>query len=157
MINLIVAVSQNNVIGNDNKLIWKLPNDLKRFKELTTPHNIVMGRKTFDSIGKALPNRQNIVVTRNKNLKPKGCIVVSSVEDAILKSDRTKEVFIIGGSQIYNYALEKNYVDKMFITKIYKDFEGDSFFTFNPLRFKLIDSEEHSTDEFKYEYLTYVR
>jgi dihydrofolate reductase len=157
MINLIVAVSQNGVIGNDNKLIWKLPNDLKRFKKLTTPHNIIMGRKTFDSIGKALPNRQNIVITRNKDLSLKNCIVVNSLESAVLKSDKSKEVFIIGGSQIYRYALEKNYIDKMYITKIHKDFEGDSFFTFDEKRFKLIESEKHSTNDFDYEYLTYIR
>lgn len=125
MINIIVASSENNVIGKDNKLLWDLKDDLKRFKDLTKNNTVIMGRKTYESIGKPLPNRVNIVLTRSKK-EIKGCIVVNSVKEALNKSDRNKEIFIIGGTEIYNQFL--NYCNKIYLTLVHSEFEGDAYF-----------------------------
>lgn len=125
-LSIIVAVSRNLVIGKDNQLIWKLSADLKRFKALTTGHAIIMGRKTFDSIGKPLPNRTSIVITRQKDYKIEGCLVVNSLEEALEKASDQKEVFVIGGGSIYEEAIAK--ADKIYYTKVHKNFDGDTFF-----------------------------
>lgn len=128
IVSAIVAFSENYVIGANNKLLWHLPADLKRFKNLTTNHTIIMGRKTFDSIGKALPNRTNIVITRDKNWKFEGVISVSNFEEAleIAKQNNESEAFVIGGGQIYDQNFQK--FDKLYVTKIDKFHEGDTFF-----------------------------
>lgn len=128
IVSAIVAFSENYVIGANNKLLWHLPADLKRFKNLTTNHTIIMGRKTFDSIGKALPNRTNIVITRDKNWKFEGVISVSNFEEAleIAKQNNESEAFVIGGGQIYDQNFQK--FDKLYVTKIDKFYEGDTFF-----------------------------
>lgn len=127
-ISFIVAVAQNGVIGRDNQLIWHLPNDLKLFKKLTTGHPIMMGRKTFESIGKPLPNRTSIVITRNTDWHFEGVIVVTSVEEAIIAAQNTDadEAFVIGGAEIYR--LFAPYAHKIYLTEVRADFEGDAYF-----------------------------
>ena len=133
IVSLIVAVSENGVIGKDNDLIWHLPKDMRFFKETTMGHHVIMGRKNFESIPhkyRPLPDRTNIVITRQSEYKAKGCIVVNSVEAAleIAKNNGDIEPFIIGGGQIYKIALEENLVDKIYLTKVRHSFDGDTFF-----------------------------
>lgn len=127
---MIVAVAENGVIGNDNELIWKLSDDLKNFRRLTTGNIIVMGRKTFDSIGKPLPNRINIVISRNKDLKIPGCEVASSISEALKIAEELslneKRIFIIGGENIYRQTIGE--VSTIYYTKVYANPEGDAFF-----------------------------
>ena len=130
-ISLIVAVSQNGVIGKDNQLAWHLPDDMKYFSNMTKGHSIIMGRKNWESIPtkfRPLPERKNIVITRIKNFKSKEAFVVNSIEQAIdiSRTDEDEEVFIIGGGEIYKLGLE--YVDKIYITEIYAEIEGNTFF-----------------------------
>ncbi|MBP6386438.1 MAG: dihydrofolate reductase [Pseudarcicella sp.] len=130
-LSIIVAVAKNNVIGNNNQLIWHLPADLKMFRNLTTGHVIIMGRKTFDSIGKPLPNRTSIVISKDKQLLIDGCIVVNSLTEAIEKAKEIEstEAFIIGGAQIYEQALLiKNSIDNVYFTEVHENFQGDTFF-----------------------------
>lgn len=125
-LSIIVAMSSNRVIGVNNSLPWHLSEDLKHFKTLTTGHTIIMGRKTYESIGKPLPNRRNIVISRNLNAFYGGVEVVHSLEDAFSTSSNDEEVFIIGGSNIYEQSL--HLVEHLYITEIKKSFEGDAFF-----------------------------
>lgn len=124
MIKIVVAVSKNWVIGNNNTLIWKLPNDLKRFKEITTGGSVVMGRKTYESIGRPLPNRRNIIITRDLNYHIEDCEVVNSIEEALLLTNN--DCFIIGGGEIYKQALP--ITDVIYLTRIDEEFEGDTYF-----------------------------
>ena len=126
MLSIIVAVAENNVIGKDNDLIWHLPGDLKHFKETTTGHYVIQGRKTYESCGRPLPNRTNVIITRDKNYKADGCIVVHSLEQAISEAKNDPEAFIIGGGKIYEQAL--SLVDRIYLTKVHHLFEGDTFF-----------------------------
>ena len=125
-LSIIVAMSSTRVIGVNNSLPWHLSEDLKHFKTLTTGHTIIMGRKTYESIGKPLPNRRNIVISRNLNAFYGGVEVVHSLEDAFSTSSNDEEVFIIGGSNIYEQSL--HLVEHLYITEIKKAFEGDAFF-----------------------------
>ena len=156
---IIAAVSINNVIGNKNKLIWDLPNDLKRFKELTTGHSVIMGRKTFDSLPNPLPNRDNIVITRNTDYSNPDIKVCSSIEDAINLTKTDSQPFIIGGGEIYSQTI--NLVDKIELTRVYKEFDGDAFFPEIPLdNFELINEERYNSNadnEFDYSFLTYKK
>ncbi len=129
-LSLLVAADVNNVIGKNNQLPWHLPNDLKYFKNLTWAMPILMGRKTFESIGKALPGRKSIVITRNKNWQQPGVDVVYSIDEAIelAKSYDVKEIFVIGGAEIFNSAFEKAH--RIYLTRIYHQFEGDVYFPF---------------------------
>ena len=142
-IKLICAISKNNDIGNENKLPWNISEDLKRFKELTSNNWIVMGRKTFDSIGRPLPNRKNIVLTENKNLKIDSVEVFNSPKDVIefyKNSSDQKDLFIIGGTYIYELFLE--YCEYLFITNVDKNYLGDAFFPkVNWNEWKLIGEE----------------
>jgi dihydrofolate reductase len=142
-LSLIVAVAQNGVIGHNNQLIWHLPNDLKQFKRLTTGHCIIMGRKTFESIGKPLPNRTSIIISRNSDFQVEGCITVSSLENAILaaKQIENEEAFVIGGAEIYRLALP--IIDKIYLTEVHHAFKGDTFF---PTIDKTIWKETHRED-----------
>jgi len=124
MIKIIAAISKNRVLGNDNKLIWSLPNDLKRFKKLTTNNTVVMGRKTYESIGRPLPNRRNIVITRDENYHDDNIEVVNSIEEALLLCNN--DCFIIGGGQIYQQTLDL--AEKIYLTIVDEEFEGDAFF-----------------------------
>ena len=131
MLSIIVAVSDNHVIGKDNKLIWHMPADMKFFKDKTTGHYIITGRKNYESIPqkyRPLPGRTNIIVTRQKNYSAPGAIVVNTMQDAfsISKSKGETECFIIGGAEIYNQTID--HVDKIYLTKIHNTFEGDTYF-----------------------------
>lgn len=129
-ISLIVAAAENGVIGKDNQLLWRLPDDLKRFKQLTLGHPIIMGRKTYESIGKPLPGRTSIVITRSPNYEAEGVLVVDSLEKAIdtARQKEAEEAFVIGGGEIYREALTKNLVDKIYLTLVHTEIEGDTFF-----------------------------
>jgi dihydrofolate reductase len=126
MVSLIAAVSENGVIGVDNKLPWYIPDDLKRFKKLTSGNVVIMGRKTYDSIGKPLPNRMNIVISRNKDLVIPGCLVVDSMVKAIRKAGTEDNIFIIGGGEIYNQGMV--FAERIYLTKIHQEVEGDTTF-----------------------------
>ena len=156
---IIAAVSINNVIGNNNKLIWKLSNDLKRFKNLTTNHSVIMGRKTFESLPNPLPDRDNIVITRDTNYLKPNIQVCSSIEDAINLTKTDTQPFIIGGGEIYSQTI--NIVDKIELTRVHKEFDGDAYFPEIPLDiFELINEENYNSDlenEFDYSYLTYKK
>ena len=157
---LIVAVSENNVIGKDNDLVWRLKNDLKRFKKLTSGHCIIMGRKTFESFPNPLPNRTHIVITRQPNYKvPEGVIVVNSLEDAIETSKKDLNPFIIGGGEIYKQAL--NFVDLIELTKVHHSFDGDVFFPeIDTTVWKEISREDFLADEkngYDYSFISYQK
>ena len=156
---IIAAVSINNVIGNNNKLIWKLSNDLKRFKNLTTNHSVIMGRKTFESLPNPLPGRDNIVITRDTNYSKPNIQVCSSIEDAINLTKTDTQPFIIGGGEIYTQTI--NIVDRIELTRVHEEFDGDAYFPEIPLDiFELINEENYNSDlenEFDYSYLTYKK
>lgn len=160
-LSIIVAISDNNVIGKDNSLLWRLSGDMQFFKKMTTGHHIIMGRKTFESMGKRLlPNRTSIVVTRNSKYKlPKGGMRASSIKDAIRKISNETEAFVIGGEQIYKMAIE--YVDTLYITRVHHSFGGDAFFPeYDKSQWKLVSSEHHKADEkneYDYTFETYQR
>ena len=127
MISLIVAMDQNRVIGNNNKLPWHLPADLQYFKKVTMGHPIVMGRKTFESIGRVLPGRENVIVTRNQEFKAEGCVVLHDIAQIKMFADNhDEEVFVIGGAEIFKEILP--FTDRLYITEIHETFEGDTFF-----------------------------
>ncbi|ODG93815.1 MULTISPECIES: dihydrofolate reductase [Bacillaceae] len=125
MIAALVAMSENNVIGLNNKMPWHLPQELAYFKKVTTGYTIIMGRKTFDSIGRPLPNRENIVVTRQKDFQAEGVIVINDVISYV-EENKNKDLFIIGGAEIFNLTFP--YLDTLYITEIEHNFEGDTFF-----------------------------
>ena len=157
---LIVAVSENDVIGKDNDLIWHLKNDLIRFKALTSGHCIIMGRKTFESFPKPLPNRTHIVITRQPDYKAaKGVIIVNSLEAAIEAAKQDENPFIIGGGEIYKQALEV--VDTIEFTRVHHSFEGDTFFpVLSDTIWKETDRIFHKKDDlhkFDFSYITYKR
>lgn len=161
MLSIIVAVAKNNVIGKDNKLIWYLPEDLKRFKKLTTGHTIIMGRKTFESLGRVLPNRKHIVLTNNSNMKieNENVEVINDIKllDSYINSK--DENFIIGGAAIYSLLMP--YTSKMYVTKIYEEFEGDVYFPqIDTKIWQEVEREKGIKNEknpYDYEYITYVR
>ena len=153
IVSLIVAIAKNNAIGKDNDLLWHLPNDMQYFKNKTLHHHIVTGRKNYISIPKKfrpLVNRTNIVLTRQTNFKEENCIILHSLEDAIeyAKSKNEEELFVIGGGQIYQEALSKNLIDKMYVTHVDRSFEGDTFFPeINPQLFRKTEEIHHESDE----------
>src|SRR5437763_14523902 len=122
-LSIIVALSKNNVIGSNKDLPWYLPADLKRLKSLTMGHHLIMGRKTFESLGKPLPGRTTVIITRNKNYKAEGCIVVTSLREGIEAAKTDVEPFIFGGGEVFREALPM--VKKIYLTKIHENFEGD--------------------------------
>ncbi|MCD7963797.1 MAG: dihydrofolate reductase [Rikenellaceae bacterium] len=127
MISIIVAIAKNGVIGCENKLIWHIPEDLKRFKAITYGHPVVMGRKTFESIGRPLSGRTNVIITRNPDYNPENCVTVDSIEKVKeLFSDENEEIFIIGGGEIYRQFIP--IADKIYVTEVSSDFNGDTFF-----------------------------
>ena len=123
---IVVAIAENGVIGSGNQLPWRLPDDLRHFKELTLGKPMVMGRRTFDSIGRPLPGRTSIVVTRNAELKIAGCVVVHSLADALRAAGDVPEVVIVGGAELYQHALPQ--VDVIHLTRIHASVPGDTFF-----------------------------
>ncbi len=126
MIILIAAVAENNALGKNNDLLWHLPKDFKRFKEITSGHTIIMGRKTFESFPKPLPNRTHIIITRQKDYKREGCIVVKDLENALALCPMTDDVFVIGGGEIYAQSI--HLADQLDITKVHYSFDADVYF-----------------------------
>lgn len=158
MISLIVAFDDNRVMGYNNKMPWHLPGDLAYFKKTTMGKPMIMGRKTFESIGKALPGRTNIVITRDLNYKAEGIIIVHSFEEALdVAKKEEKEIMIIGGEQIFRLALP--IADVLYVTKIQHAFQGDTFFPQISDEWKIVsESEEHETKEgIKFSYLIYQK
>ncbi len=169
-ISVIVAIAPERVIGKKGgSLLWHIPEDLRRFKELTTGHVVVMGRKTYETIGKPLPNRTNIIITRDKNYSTPGCLIVRSLEDALEKakevlmedsdnaflSDRIKrynEIFVIGGGEIYEQAI--GLADKLYLTLIHKSFEGDVYFPdYSDFKKEVYRQEGESANGLKFTWL----
>ncbi|SFM93146.1 dihydrofolate reductase [Algoriella xinjiangensis] len=160
MINVIVAKASNNVIGAKNDLIWHLPNDLKHFKNLTSGHPIIMGRKTFESLGRPLPNRTNIVVTRDKDWQAENIEKEFSLEKAIESAKKINEdIYIIGGGNIYKQAME--FADVLYITEVHHEFEGDTYFPeIDEEIWEEVARENFMKDEkhpYAYSYVTYKR
>lgn len=159
-ISIIVAKAEKNVIGGENKLLWHLPADLKFFKEKTSGHHILMGRKTFESIGKALPNRVNLVLTRDENYKKEGVFAVKTLQQAIdlAQNAGENELFIIGGGEIYKNTI--SIADTIYITQIDAIFEGDTFFPALSSDWKLVSEIEGIVDEknkLKHRFLKFER
>lgn len=156
-ISLIVAVSSNHVIGKDNTLPWHLPEDLKRFRALTTGHHIIMGRKTYESLGRLLPDRTTVIVTRNSSFQVEGAVVVHSLNKAIEACASDSEAFIIGGAELYQQGLQ--YAQKLYLTQVEAVVEGDAFFP--PIDTKIwqeIARESHvSAKGLAFDYVTFIR
>ncbi len=157
---IIVAIADNNAIGNKNELLWHIPDDLKRFKKLTSGHQVLMGKRTWESLPiKPLPNRENIVLTDIPGEIIKACTMAYSIEDALSKMNDNKECFIMGGGMIYRQFLDK--ADKLYITHVHKSFEADTFFPeINYKDWELIEEEKHQREgnlDFSFTYATYVR
>ncbi len=154
MISIIVAKSKNNVIGNNNKLIWHLPHDLRRFKEKTTGQVVVMGRKTHESIGKSLPNRLNVILSNDiswYNILGDNCVVCYSVEE-VLEKFKHRDLFIIGGGEIYKRFIPL--ADKIYLTLIEKDFDGDTFFPdLDSNEWSESSKESYSVEDFEYHFI----
>jgi dihydrofolate reductase len=156
----IAAVAQNGVIGNNNELIWRLPDDLKHFKNLTKGHTMIMGRKTWESIGaKPLPHRRHIIITRNFDYDAEDAEVVSTIDEALELAKGDEKVFIVGGGEIYKLAMP--YINRMELTIVHHDFEGDTYFPeFNYANWKEVASELHEADErhaYAFSFLTLER
>jgi len=142
---IVVAIASNNAIGKNNRLLWHLPNDLKHFKEITTGHTVIMGRKTYDSVGKPLPKRRNIVITRQAITIP-GCEVAGSLQQAIELGRNDGDVYIIGGAEIYKQAMPLT--DIIYLTIVHQAFEADTFFPeINPNEWLETSREDHQPDE----------
>jgi dihydrofolate reductase len=145
-ISLICATSQNGVIGLNNQLPWRLPADLAHFKKVTMGHHILMGRKTYESIGRPLPGRTNVVITRQKDFQAEGCLMAHSVEQAMALCHKDDEVFVIGGAEIYQQTLPV--ADKIYLTIIHQDFEGETFlFDLDPSVWQETSREDFEMDE----------
>lgn len=160
-ISLIFARSENDVIGKDNDLPWKISGDLRRFKKLTTGHTIIMGRKTYDSIGRPLPNRRHIVISRNTNWKAKGVEGAGSVEEAIGMVKGESEAFIIGGATIYQQVLEQGLASKVYETLVHAEVDGDTFLPFETGSSWILDSVEScqadEKNEFAYTFRDWIK
>lgn len=156
---MIAAAGQNNELGKDNALVWHLPNDFKRFKTLTTGHHILMGRKTFESFPKPLPNRTHVVITRNTDYRSEGIVVVHNLNAALEVAKDDPQPFIIGGGEIYRLGMEV--ADRIELTRVHGSFEADTFFPEIPeTNWELIEQVHHPTDEkhaFAFTYETYDR
>jgi len=145
IITIVVAMAENNAIGKNNQLLWHLPADLRHFKQVTSGRSIIMGRKTFDSVGKPLPNRRNIVVTR-QDIKIEGCEVVKSVDEGLALCAGEDEVFIGGGAEIYKLAMDKT--DRIYLTIVHQSFDADTFFPeIDYHEWKETTREDHQPDE----------
>lgn len=156
---LIAAAGENNALGKKGGLLWHLPDDFKRFKQLTTGHSIIMGRKTFETFPKPLPNRHHVIITRQKNYTAAGCDVVNSLEEALLLTQKQSEVYVIGGGEIYALALP--FASKIELTRVHHRFEGDAFFPEFSLELWLLkESVFHAKDnrhEYDFTFLTYQK
>src|SRR5436190_1742274 len=159
MISIIAAMSKNRVIGNNGSIPWFIKGEQKRAKEITLGHPIIMGRKTHESIGKPLPGRTNIVITSSPGLTSEGIIKVASLAEAISKATEVDtEIFIFGGERVFREALEKNLVDRIYLTIIDREFKGDVFFPMLDLsKWKISSEEEKSLKDLNYKYMIYDR
>lgn len=159
MITIIAATAQNNALGKDNKLIWHLSDDLKRFKSLTLDGHIIMGRKTFESLPGILPKRKHIVITRNPEFQQEGVVVVQSLEQALEVVPSDEVAFVVGGGEIYAQTI--NITDKIELTRVHYNFEADTFFPEIDLdKWELVSSEFHPKDEkhqYDFTFETYLR
>src|SRR5690606_308269 len=160
MISLLVAMDKNRLIGKDNDLPWRLPADLAYFKRVTMGHPIIMGRKTYDSIGRPLPGRENIIVTRDTSYKMEGCKVIHSIDEILkLNEEHDQELFVIGGAEIFKEILP--YSDRLYITEIDEEFEGDTYFpAFDKSEWKVISEEKGVKDEknpYDYTFMVYEK
>lgn len=156
-ISIIAAVAENLAIGDSNKLLWDIPEDLKRFKNLTTGHPIIMGRKTFESIGRSLPNRTNIIVSRDKDFNVNGCLVCHSLDEALKEAKQIEqnEVFIIGGGQIYHQAID--FVDKLYLTLVENKYNADTYFPDYRQFTKLVFKQLGQSGNLKYKFIELER
>ena len=165
VVSLIVAVSENKVIGKDNDLVWHLPNEMKLFKDTTKGHFVIMGRRNYESIPhkyRPLPSRTNVIVTRQDDYKAEGCLVVNSVEKAIELAQKAgdKEPFIIGGGQIYKHAIKNNLVDRIYLTRVHTEIDGDTYFDDLDDSWKLVHTDLHPKDKkhpFAFTFQTFER
>lgn len=150
IMSIIVAIGSSRELGKDNKLLWHIPEDMKRFKQLTYGHLVIMGRTTYESIGSKLPGRINIIVSHNKNYIAEGCIVAHSLDEAIevAKANETEEFFIIGGGQIYAQVM--NLANKLYITVVDGNFEADTYFPDYSVFNKIIAKKEGQDKNYKY-------
>ncbi len=159
MITIIAAAAENNALGKDNDLVWHLPDDFKRFKRLTSGHHIIMGRKTFESFPKLLPDRTHVIITRKDDYQPEGTIVVNSLEEALKVSKLDEQPFIIGGGEIYKMGMDK--ADRIELTRVHGEFEADTFFPeIDENEWSLVNEQFHEKDEkhdHSFTYLTYER
>ena len=159
VITFVVAMSENRVIGVDNGLPWRLPADLRHFKTITMGKPVLMGRRTFDSIGRALPGRRNMVVSRTPGFKAPGCEVVGSIDEALASVAQEPEVMVIGGASFYEQLLPR--ADRIHLTRVHTTLEGDAFFpSVNLEQWREVSREEHGADDrnqFSYSFLTYER
>jgi len=159
MLSIIAALSRNHVIGKDNQLPWRLPADLKHFKAVTLGKPVIMGRKTFESIGKPLPGRDNIVVTRDPQYRADGIAVTHSLDDALAQAHAAPEIMLIGGAQLYTQALPR--AQRLYLTLIHADFDGDAHFPdYEPSEWRETAREDHAPDEknpYRYSFLILER
>ncbi len=159
MLTIIAAAAENNALGKDNDLVWHLPDDFKRFKLLTSGHHIIMGRKTFESFPKLLPNRTHIIITRKTDYHPPNTIVVHSLEEAIRIAKLDEQPFIIGGGEIYEMGMDM--ADRIELTRVHGEFEADTFFPeIDEREWELVREQYHAKDErhdYSFTYLTYER
>jgi dihydrofolate reductase len=159
MIIIIAAVAENNALGKNNDLLWHLPKDFKRFKEITSGHYIIMGRKTFESFPKPLPNRTHIVISRQKDFHPEGCVVVENLEKAIAACPKEEDLFIIGGGEIYSQSI--HLADQLDITRVHHSFDADVYFPkIDPEFWELTTETFNPKDEkhlYDYTFQTFVR
>ncbi|MGQ0738480.1 MAG: type 3 dihydrofolate reductase [Bacteroidota bacterium] len=160
-ISLIVAAATNNAIGKDGKMPWRLPNDMKHFKNITWGMPVVMGRKTFESLGKVLPGRKNIIISRQPGWKADGTVVVKSIEDALFVARETdaKEVMVVGGGEIYKALFDK--ASRIYLTRVEAEPEADTFFpSLDPKQWWLVNQKNHEADEknaYNYSFQTWER
>jgi dihydrofolate reductase len=158
-ISIIAAMSENRVIGRNNQLPWHMPADLARFKRLTTGHHVIMGRRTFESMGKPLPNRTNIVITRRRDWRAEGVIVMHELDQAIDAADGEDEVFVLGGADVFRLTMP--YARRIYLTLIHAHIEGDTFFPeIDPQQWKLVSDEGHQADQknrYPYSFQQYER
>ena len=158
-LSLIAALAKNRIIGFKNRLPWRLPEDLAHFKALTLDHPILMGRKTFESLGRPLPGRRNIVITRNSGYQPKGCEIATSISEAIALCAETEEVFFIGGAELYRQVLPR--VDRLYLTEVQVEAQGDAWFPeFDRALFTEISRESHigeKGDRLPFDFVVYER
>jgi dihydrofolate reductase len=169
ILSLIAAIGKNNELGKNNQLLWNLPADMRHFRETTSGHTVIMGRKTFESIGRPLPNRINIIITRDASYTAEGVMVAHSLEEALRfaslehgkgfeENQDDVEVFVIGGAEIYNQAITK--ANTLYITKVDKEFDADAFFPVIDDTWQQASIEPHDPDEkneYPYAFITYTK